>query len=267
MRETLTRSLSGIIYIALLSVATYSSPFTFLLLFAAFLGICIQEFCDLVRLRKTLPILIGLAVFLTFSWYSTYEWVDWALLAASLLVSVKCLIFLFDDRIQSYSPLSKYVFLVGYLIFPFTLLTRLPFVSGKFEPMVILSIFILIWTNDTFAFITGKSLGKHKLLERISPKKTIEGFVGGALASMIAGYLLAVYALEASPLLWVALAAVVSVMGTIGDLVQSKFKRVAMVKDSGKIMPGHGGILDRLDSVIFAAPFVFLFFQIANYVS
>ena len=114
MRETLTRSLSGIIYIALLSVATYSSHFTFLLLFAAFLGICIQEFCDLVRLRKTLPVLAGLGIFLAFTQFAELELPNYLLLAVSLATSVKCLLFLFDHRRQKHGIVSKYVYLIGY---------------------------------------------------------------------------------------------------------------------------------------------------------
>jgi phosphatidate cytidylyltransferase len=137
-----------------------------------------------------------------------------------------------------------------------------------------MGLFILIWTNDTFAYLVGKSIGKHKLFEKISPKKTIEGFFGGLIFSIFAGYLISAYLIKPSAqfsdksiLIWMIIAAIVGVIGTIGDLIESKFKRVAGVKDSGKIMPGHGGVLDRLDSVIFVAPFIFLFYKILYYVS
>ncbi len=122
--------------------------------------------------------------------------------------------------------------------------------------------------------IVGKSIGKNKLYEKISPKKTIEGFIGGIVFSVLAGYLISKYYIKASPqfseksiMIWVSIAIIVSFVGTIGDLIESKFKRIAEVKDSGKIMPGHGGILDRLDSVIFVAPIIFLFYKILYYVS
>ena len=121
--------------------------------------------------------------------------------------------------------------------------------------------------------MVGKSIGKHKLFEKISPKKTIEGFLGGILFAIFAGFLISKYYIQANPnhlqksiIIWISIAVIVGIMGTIGDLIESKFKRIAGVKDSGKIMPGHGGILDRLDSVIFVAPFIFLFYQILNYV-
>jgi phosphatidate cytidylyltransferase len=160
---------------------------------------------------------------------------------------------------------SKFVYLIGYVILPIIILTKIPIREVKFEPKIIISIFILIWTNDTFAYIVGKSIGKTKLFESISPKKTIEGFFGGAVFAIIAGILISIYYLPMSLFYWVSIALLVSVFGTIGDLVESKFKRIAVVKDSGTIMPGHGGILDRLDSVIFVAPFIYLFLQIIQY--
>ena len=118
--------------------------------------------------------------------------------------------------------------------------------------------------------MVGKSIGKHKLFERISPKKTIEGFLGGIGFALIASYFISKYFLmlpEKNTYIWLIIAAIVGIFGTIGDLVESKFKRISEKKDSGNIMPGHGGILDRLDSVIFVAPIIFLFYQILNYVS
>jgi phosphatidate cytidylyltransferase len=121
--------------------------------------------------------------------------------------------------------------------------------------------------NDTFAYLSGITLGKHKLFESVSPKKTIEGFIGGIVFSIIAGILLAKFYMEEPIIYWIIIALIVGFFGTLGDLIESKFKRVAGVKDSGNIMPGHGGFLDRLDSIIFVAPFIYLFYQILYYVS
>jgi phosphatidate cytidylyltransferase len=149
-------------------------------------------------------------------------------------------------------------------------MTKIPFGINGYNPKILISIFILIWTNDSFAYIVGKSIGKTKLFERISPKKTIEGFIGGVAFAVLASYLISKYYIqiaEGKVFIWIIIALIVGIFGTIGDLIESKFKRFAGVKDSGKIMPGHGGVLDRLDSVIFVAPIVFLFYQILNYVS
>jgi phosphatidate cytidylyltransferase len=267
MRETFIRSMSGSVYLLLLCGATLLSPFTFLLLFGMFLGICVSEFCDLVRIHKMLPIMLSMAAFLGFAWYPISEMSLLLLLISTLLVSVKSLFFLFDPKQVPQDKTSRYIYLTGCIIFPFILITKIPFINGFYEPELLLSLFILIWANDTFAFLVGKSFGKHKLLELVSPKKTIEGFVGGAIGALSASVFIALYYIHKPIGVWIAVALVVTVFGTLGDLVQSKFKRIAMVKDSGRIMPGHGGILDRLDSVIFAAPFVFLLFQIIKYVS
>ena len=146
-------------------------------------------------------------------------------------------------------------------------LILIAFNFGDYNPQIILGIFILIWTNDSFAYLIGKNFGKQKLFASISPKKTVEGFLGGVFFSAIGSYFIALIAPSLSFTNWLIISVLVSVFGTLGDLVESKYKRQASVKDSGKIMPGHGGMLDRLDSAIFAAPFIYLFLRILNYVS
>lgn len=266
MRETLTRLLSGIVYIVLLAAAVYFSKESFLILFGVFLMIAVVEFCNLVNLNKTAPLLIAGFGYLLFATFPATIITLHLLLLATLLVSARCIFFLFDDSARMDDDMSKYVYVIGYVILPFILLTKIPFQDIYYNPEVIFGMFVLIWTNDTFAFIVGKTMGQNKLFERISPKKTIEGFVGGVGFSLVMATIITRYSNE-KLYFWVTIALIVSIVGTLGDLVESKFKRLAGVKDSGTIMPGHGGILDRLDSVIFAAPFVFLFYQILYYVS
>ena len=280
MNETLKRAISGSVYVILLLFCIYYSTFTYLILFCFFLIIAVFEFSSLLKINKILP--IGLA-FLTFFGYSytllanltiskTYETI---FLLITLYVSIRAIFFLFNDLKTELTIFNKVDFLIGYIIFPFLILAKIPFGdNNQYDPKIITGIFIIIWTNDTFAYIVGKSIGKNKLLERISPKKTIEGFIGGVAFAIIAGLLISKYFVQPtenftnkSALIWMTTALLIGVFGTIGDLIESKFKRIAGVKDSGKIMPGHGGILDRLDSVIFVAPFIYLFYQIIYYVS
>lgn len=296
MDETLKRAISGAIYILLLLASILYSTESFFILFGVFLIITIYEFCNLIQIRKIFPILIGTIIYTSVTLISHYsviltktineifhsnlsftvntEKLDLILLSIALIVSIKCILFLFYDTIQKISISSKYLYLLGYIILPFIFITKISFGVVDYNPKIIIGLFILIWTNDTFAYIVGKSIGKNKLFEKISPKKTIEGFFGGIVFAILAGYLISKYYIKATPqfsdksiLIWTIIAVIVGVIGTIGDLIESKFKRIAGVKDSGKIMPGHGGILDRLDSVIFVAPFVFLFYKILNYVS
>lgn len=296
MNETLKRGISGAIYIILLLASILFSTESFFILFGVFLLIAVYEFCNLIQINKIFPLLFATLLYTSVTLITFYKsetelflsqllnrnvvitvnstQLNIILLVITLVVSVKCIIFLFYDSIQKISVSSKYLYLLGYIILPFVFITKISFGVKDYNPKIIIGLFILIWTNDTFAYIVGKSIGKHKLLERISPKKTIEGFVGGIVFAVLAGFLISKFYIQASPkfseksiLIWVTIALIVGILGTIGDLIESKFKRIAGVKDSGKIMPGHGGILDRLDSVIFVAPFVFLFYQILNYVS
>jgi phosphatidate cytidylyltransferase len=230
--------------------------------------IAIYEFCELIQLQKVLPLLVGAASFYLGTQFKTNKTNDILVLVGSLFVSIKALLLLFNSKKERLDTLSKYVYLVGYIILPFLLLIKIPFGIKGFNPKIIISIFILIWTNDTFAYIVGKTIGRNKLLEKISPKKTIEGFIGGLIFCVLAGILISkLYIGATATYIWIVIAIIVGVFGTLGDLIESKFKRMAGVKDSGKIMPGHGGVLDRLDSVIFVTPFVFLFYQILYYVS
>ncbi|TRX36929.1 phosphatidate cytidylyltransferase [Flavobacterium sp. ZT3R18] len=283
MNETLKRSISGAIYIILLISSIEYSIESFFILFGVFLLIAVIEFCNLSRLNKIAPIVIANLVYLFFykiaiatktdgvfyllRYNNTF---DLVVLFLTLIVSLKCVVFLYDDKNLKIDSFSKFAYLIGYIILPFIIITKIPFGIKGYNPNILISIFILIWTNDTFAYLVGKSIGKHKLFERISPKKTIEGFIGGIIFSIIASYFISKYFLkipEKNIYIWFIIAFIVGVFGTIGDLVESKFKRIAGKKDSGKIMPGHGGVLDRLDSVIFVAPIIFLFYQILNYVS
>jgi phosphatidate cytidylyltransferase len=296
MNETLKRTLSGAIYVILLLTAILFSTESFFILFGIFLLIAIYEFCNLIQANKIFPMIFGICLYTAVSLLSSYNAIttetinklldtnfdlginikqlDIVLMAVSLVVSIKCILFLFYDQFQKISTSSKYLYLLGYIILPFIFITKISFGVNDYNPKIIIGLFIIIWTNDTFAFIVGKSIGKHKLYEKISPKKTIEGFIGGTVFAILAGFLISKYYIRASPkfseksiMIWVSIALIAGIFGTIGDLIESKFKRIAGVKDSGNIMPGHGGILDRLDSVIFVAPIIFLFYQILNYVS
>jgi len=296
MNETLKRTISGAIYVILLLTSILFSTESFFILFGIFLIIAIYEFCNLIQIHKVLPILIGTLLYTAVTLISHYnkittdaineafgtafeihinlQQLDLVLLVIALVVSVKCILFLFYDNIQKVSISSKYLYLLGYIILPFIFITKISFGVNDYNPKIIIGLFILVWTNDTFAYIVGKSIGKNKLFEKISPKKTIEGFFGGIIFAVLAGFLISKYYIRPNPefsqksiLIWISIAVIVGVMGTIGDLIESKFKRIAGVKDSGNIMPGHGGILDRLDSVIFVAPIIFLFYQILYYVS
>jgi len=275
MNETLKRAISGAVYIVLLLVSILYSTESFFVLFGVFLLIAVYEFSSLIQINKIIPFLLAIVAYGGFSYIvfnkiKLDRTIDLAVLGITLLISFKAIFFLFNHKQTEVSTFSKYIYLIGYIILPFIIISKIPFGVKGYNPKIIIGIFILIWTNDTFAYIVGKSIGRHKLFEKISPKKTIEGFIGGVVFAVLASFIISKYYIEGGKLaqnIWIGIALIVGVFGTTGDLIESKFKRIANVKDSGKIMPGHGGILDRLDSVIFVAPFVFLFYQILNYVT
>jgi phosphatidate cytidylyltransferase len=296
MNETLKRLISGVVYITLLISCILYSTESFILLFGVFLVIATFEFCNLVRINTILPlsfVSLSYSIISLISYYTTetddylsnlrekptelgidLEQFNLGLLIITLIIFIKCLFFLFNNKEQSITKIWKYLYLLGYILLPFVFIVKISFGINNYNPKIIIGMFVLIWTNDTFAYLVGKSIGKNKLYERISPKKTIEGFLGGVVFAVFAGYLISKLYIKPNPdfsdksiLIWTIIALIVGVFGTIGDLIESKFKRIAELKDSGKIMPGHGGILDRLDSVIFVAPIVYLFYQILSYVS
>jgi phosphatidate cytidylyltransferase len=148
-----------------------------------------------------------------------------------------------------------------YVAVPFGLLCTLyrsPDTDGIFTGILI-GLFAIIWASDVFAYLTGSMFGKHKLFERLSPKKTWEGSFGGLIFAMIAAYILSLFYHQLTIVEWIILAFIIVVTGTLGDLSESFLKRQAGVKDSGTILPGHGGMLDRFDATLFAVPFVFVY--------
>ena len=130
--------------------------------------------------------------------------------------------------------------------------------DGVWRPETVLCYIFIIWANDVFAYLVGMTFGRHRLCERLSPKKSWEGFFGGIAGAVVLG-LVAARVMDGSCWVWAGLALVAAATGVLGDLVESMFKRAAGVKDSGNLIPGHGGVLDRFDAMLLSAPFVFVY--------
>ena len=185
------------------------------------------------------------------------------LLIFSIFVSLFLLRDLFTSKNLPGILAKKYFRFIFYITSSFVFIYLIANFKGFYDPSIILGCFILIWVNDSFAYVVGKKFGKQKLFYKISPHKTVEGFLGGLLFCCISASIVSRYIDDTlSTSNWLIIAIIVSVFGTLGDLIESKLKRESNVKDSGKIMPGHGGILDRLDSVIFASPYIYLFLKL-----
>lgn len=267
MKELLVRGLSGAVYIAIVIASMFLSREWFMGLFIVLAIITLSEFLKLVRLKSYL----SYALLFAGMYFFSYNVFDHYALQLLLILCLFINLFLLKDVLwTSKIPMfekKKYIAVILYLISGFIFLTNIPYRDETFKPEILLAVFIIIWANDSCAYLVGKNFGKRKLLERISPKKTVEGFLGGLLGALIASFIIFKVIGFYNIATWLGMAVLIAVFGTIGDLIQSKFKRQAGVKDSGRLMPGHGGMYDRLDSIIYASPFVYAFLEIIDYVS
>ncbi|WP_375237992.1 phosphatidate cytidylyltransferase [Aurantibacter sp.] len=273
MRETITRAFSGFIFISLL-IFSFFNQHSLILIFYIFGIICISEFKKLIALESKIPYIAFTLIYFIFGYWNIISddsnIIDVAtqiLQVFTIFVQLFLIRDLFSEKTIPLFTFRKYLLTIFYLSSAFVFLPLITNYNGTFDYKILLCSFILIWVNDTFAYLVGKNFGKQKLFSRISPKKTVEGFLGGVLFACITSYFIFKYTQTLTFTSWLILSIIISSIGTIGDLIESKFKRQANVKDSGSIMPGHGGLLDRLDSIIFAAPFIYLFLRITTYVS
>jgi len=266
MRELLVRTISGLIYTTLILFAMYADAKYYLLLTACFGLLTLFEFQRLVQIKSLLPYAIFILLFVGIHQDIFPQWMDLVIGVLGVLMNTYLILNLL--QFMSHQRLErKYILMVFYIMIGVITMGLIPQISGDYDMNLIAGVFILIWVNDSMAYLVGVNYGRHKLLEHISPKKTIEGTLGGVVGALIAAGIMAQYFDRQSLQLWLVLALLISIFGTLGDLVQSKFKRKAQVKDSGALLPGHGGIYDRLDSIIFVSPFVYCLLQITAYVS
>jgi len=171
---------------------------------------------------------------------------------------------LFRKTDASWLRIGSYFTGFIFVAIPFGLMNALFIIPGfeGFSTAILIGLFVLVWTSDVFAYLTGSMFGKHRLFERISPKKSWEGSIGGFIFALIAAYILSLFYTQIGIVNWLILAVIIVVTGTLGDLCASLLKRLAGVKDTGTFFPGHGGVLDRFDATIFATPFVFVYINL-----
>ncbi|MBJ7881297.1 phosphatidate cytidylyltransferase [Gelidibacter salicanalis] len=273
MKELSTRAISGAIYISLLILSIYWQ-YALVVLFFLFGLICMAEFKKLIQLESKAPYIVFTIMYLGFSIWALIPETDTGfneaiqiLQTITIFVQLFLIKDLFSEKTIPLFESKRFILTTFYLTSAFIFLIMIANNGKEFTPMLLLGCFVLIWVNDTGAYIVGKNFGKQKLFPSVSPKKTFEGFLGGLFFACLASYFISRLTGELDFTHWLILAIIASVFGTLGDLIESKFKRQAGVKDSGVIMPGHGGLLDRLDSIIFAAPFLYLFLRLFPYVS
>ncbi|MDP5081175.1 MAG: phosphatidate cytidylyltransferase, partial [Winogradskyella sp.] len=267
------RGISGALYVLLLIGSLYAQE-ALVILLILFGMISLAELSKLISLKSFVQYIIFFIFYGVFGYFCLFnnnvmgskEAIQ-VLLVITIFVNLILIKDLFSLKRIPLFESKKFIVTTFYFTSGFVFLLLIANYQGQFTPQLLLGAFTLIWVNDSAAYVIGKNFGKQKLFPSVSPKKTVEGFLGGLFFACISSYFIATYTETFDFTNWLLLAIIVSVFGTLGDLIESKFKRQAGAKDSGVIMPGHGGLLDRLDSIIFVAPFIYLFLKTLSYVS
>lgn len=277
------RAITGIIFVGVLIGCILGGPISFTLLFALITALTIHEFGVIiskqpdVEINKPICMLAGVFLFFGFAYLGvmpgqTEILIPYLFLIIYLLVS--------ELYLKKKNPLNNWAYAMMsqiYIALSFAMLNVLAYHSignegelsnyqVQYNPILPLSIFIFTWINDTGAYCTGMLFGKHRLFERISPKKSWEGSIGGGVFSIIAAIVMAHYFPFMPISIWIGLALTVVIFGTLGNLTESLLKRTIGIKDSGNILPGHGGMLDRFDSTLMAVPAAVVYLYIISFI-
>lgn len=277
MKNFIIRLFTAIAIVAVQVLCTYLSPYSFAGLFLLLTALAVNEFLKILshggQVQVSRPLMIVGSCYLFFAFWlnSLTGFSMLVLFVPYLLFLLYCYIReLFSNNSNPISNLGAMMLSQTYVVVPLSLMNLLAFshydcfsTSAPFYAIP-LTLYIFIWLNDTGAYLTGTLFGKHRLYPRISPKKSWEGAIGGALVTMASAVVVARLCPFLTVWQWVGMALVVVVFGTLGDLTESMIKRHIGIKDSGHILPGHGGILDRLDSMLFAIPAVIVYLHILS---
>ena len=279
-KDLLIRTLSALLYGGVFVGGIYLAKWSVGVLFALIAVVCVVEFYNLCRKAGSQPMTVmGASMVLAIFGVAFVIFNQWGVgvtdltsrivfgLAAYVMIMVPS-VFVCELWRKSATPINNIAttFMgVVYVALPMSLLLFIPqmLVKDGYYANTLMAYLLIIWANDIFAYLVGVSIGKHRLCERISPKKSWEGFIGGIVGAIGVAVLMG-YLFEGNLYVWGGLGVVLSLTGVAGDLVESLLKRSADVKDSGKIMPGHGGMLDRFDALLMSVPFAFIYLLIVG---
>lgn len=267
MSNLAKRTLTGIVFVVLIVGSVILEPYLFALLFLCITAMGLWEFYTLVEKAGIFPnklagTLSGMFLFGSNAMISMNLAGREILMGNFVLVFMIFLLELYRKIPNPFTNIAFTFFGILYVALPFSLLNFFPnpaFLPGVHHHSLLLGFFFLVWVNETGAYIVGSAFGRHRLFQRISPKKSWEGVFGGAVFALVTALVLSRFYTHVMQIDWIIIAGIVVIFSTYGDLFESMFKRSIDAKDSGRLLPGHGGILDRFDGVIMAAPFVFLY--------
>ena len=282
MRNLLVRTASGAVLLGIVLAAAYGGKYAYGSLLLLIVVVGMWEFYNIAAAtgaepRRTLGLASGIVLFVT-CFFLFDDCVDTAqstfgvdmliggVLYLTVLIPLCFIVELFHEAETPLRNVATTLMGVFYVAYPMSLMLFIPLlITGEWAAEAFLFYLFIVWGNDVFAYLTGVSIGKHKMCPRISPKKSWEGFVGGIVGAMAMGAI-GSHVVGGGLGMWMGLSLVVAVTSVFGDLVESMFKREANIKDSGKIMPGHGGVLDRFDALLISSPFAFVYLVAASFV-
>jgi len=267
LKGLVKRSITGIAFAAVMLAGIIIHQYVFAVVFTIFLLLTLFEFYKIsenigYEPSTKIGLISGFLLFIIFFFAANHVIPQKYIFLSILIPLVTLLPDLFDKRKNGFKNSMITIAGIIYIALPFSLLSFILFpgieADSQFYPWILIGIFIIIWMYDSMAYVFGSWLGKHKICERISPKKSWEGLIGGAVFAVITSVVISKFFHELSLTDWIVIALLIVSFGTSGDFFESKLKREAGVKDSGSILPGHGGMLDRFDTVLFAVPVIFV---------
>jgi len=279
MSGLVQRAITAVFFVIVMIGGLFAGPYVFVGLFGLITILCLWEYLAMTLeseesgkglVRKIIALLLGVLPFVLVATH--YLFFSPSSPEANLTVETSLnfygiallffpmlfLLFIFELFAASKKPFANVAYTVlgiVYIGIPYALLVAIAYRTGSFNTTVILGMLLLTWANDTGAYIIGSKIGKTPLLPRISPKKTWEGSLGGVAVGLLVAYFLSLFFIDLTMSEWMILALIVVIFGSIGDLIESMLKRSRGVKDSGTLLPGHGGFLDRFDAFFFLLPF------------
>ena len=265
-----TRSITGLIFGIVVIGSILWNPYIQTLVFSVFMILGLIEFFRLFKNNEIVQVSHEIGIFIGVFIFILLVGVSMKFLPLISITIIFPLFFtlilneLWKKKEYPIINISVLVFGVIYIVLPFYLTIDLNLRSTSYLPAVV-GMYFLIWTNDSFAYFSGKLFGKRKLFERISPKKTWEGTIGGVIFTLLVGYIIGAFINRGEELFWIVSAIIIAPCAIYGDLLESLFKRSLNIKDSGTILPGHGGILDRFDAVLFTIPFFYCWTIVYTY--
>jgi len=276
-----TRAITGVLFVIILVASMLLGPWVFSLFFLLIALLSLDEFYRIINsgiknndssesivneinINRSAGIALGLTLFVCLILFYLNNAPIYTFLYSIPFLTLIFWLELFRKRVKPFNNIAFTFLGIIYAVIPFMFFFKLGFLEGNYNYQYPLGFLILLWASDTGAYLAGMSFGKTKLFERHSPKKTWEGSFGGLLISLTAAFILSRYFHGIETWQWLVSSVIIVVFGTYGDLTESMLKRSYHIKDSGNIMPGHGGFLDRFDGLLLAAPLVYFFLYLSN---